>query len=141
MGYGDLKDVIIQHEKKYENIFFHDPVHPDKILQYTASADVGVALIENVCLSYYYSLANKIFEYTMAEVPLFVSNMVDMADYVNSNQIGWVVDSFDIQDIVNEIKAIPDRLLPQISENIKKTKLENNWEIESQKMLKVYMGF
>ncbi len=138
MGYGELKELIIQYAEKYDNIFYHDPVHPDKILQHTASADVGVALIENVCLSYYYSLANKIFEYTMAEVPLFVSNMVDMADYVTSNQIGWVADSFEIQDIVDEIKAIPDRFTPQLAENIKKAKLENNWEIESQKMLEVY---
>ena len=141
MGYGELKDVIIQYVDQYDNIFYHDPVHPNKILQHTASADVGVALIENVCLSYYYSLANKIFEYTMAEVPLFVSNMVDMADYVNLNKIGWVADSFDIQDIVDEIKKVPDRFTPQLAENIKKAKLENNWEIESQKMLEAYRGF
>jgi glycosyltransferase involved in cell wall biosynthesis len=141
MGYGEFKDVITEYAEKYNNIFYHDPVHPDKILQHTASADVGVALIENVCLSYYYSLANKIFEYTMAEVPLFVSNMVDMADYVNSNKIGWVADSFDIQDIVDEIKKIPDRFTPQLTENIKRAKLENNWEIESQKMLEAYRSF
>jgi hypothetical protein len=77
----------------------------------------------------------------MAEVPLFVSNMIDMADYVNLNKIGWVADSFDIQDIVDEIKKIPDRFTPQLTENIKKAKLENNWEIESRKMLEAYRGF
>jgi glycosyltransferase involved in cell wall biosynthesis len=141
MGYGEFKDTITEYAEKYNNIFYHDPVSPDTILQHTASADVGVALTENVCLSYYYGLGNKIFEYTMAEIPLFVSNMVDMADYVTSNQIGWVADSFEIQDIVDEIKAIPDRFTPQIAENIKKAKLENNWEIESQKMLEAYRSF
>ena len=141
MGYGEFKDVITEYAEKYSNIFFHDAVSTATILQHTASADVGVALTENVCLSYYYGLGNKIFEYTMAEIPLFVSNMVDMADYVTSNQIGWVADSFEIQDIVDEIKAIPDRFTPQIAEKIKKAKLENNWEIESQKMLEAYRSF
>lgn len=138
MGYGEFKSVITEYAEKYNNIFYHDPVAPDRILQHTASADVGVALTENVCLSYFYGLGNKIFEYTMAEVPLFVSNMVDMADYVTSNKIGWVTDSFEIQDIVDEIKKIPNRFTPQIAENIKKAKLENNWEIERQKMIQAY---
>lgn len=138
MGYGEFEETIKEYDKKYTNIFYHEAVPPDKILKHTASADVGVALTENVCLSYYYGLGNKIFEYTMAEVPLFVSNMVDMADYVTSNKIGWVAESFEIQDIVDEIKKIPNRFTPQLAENIKKAKMENNWEIESQKMIQAY---
>jgi glycosyltransferase involved in cell wall biosynthesis len=138
MGYGELKNRIFAYTSKYENIFFHEAVAPDVILQYTVAADVGVALTENVCLSYYYGLGNKIFEYTMAEVPLLVSNMIDMADYVSSNQIGLVVPSFEIDDIIKSIKQITRIINTQLHENIKKAKIENNWEIESQLMLDGY---
>lgn len=138
MGYGEFKDAICEYALKYENIFYHDPVPPDRILQHTVSADVGIALTENVCLSYYYGLGNKIFEYTMAEVPLMVSNMIDMANYVSSNKIGWVVDSFEIDDIVRSIKEIPQKITPELIDNIKKAKKENNWDIEKLNMIEAY---
>jgi glycosyltransferase involved in cell wall biosynthesis len=138
MGYGEFKNTICEYASKYSNIFYHDPVPPDRILQHTVSADVGIALTENVCLSYYYGLGNKIFEYTMAEVPLMVSNMLDMATYVSSNKIGWVVESFEIEDIVQSIKEIPCQISPELIENIRNAKKVNNWEVESTYMIEAY---
>lgn len=141
MGYGEFEDVISEYQNKYCNIFHHETVPPNMILKHTCSADIGVALTENICLSYYYGLGNKIFEYTMAEVPLMVSNMIDMANYVKDNNIGWVVDSFEIDDIVKLIKEIPKSINEGLYSNIKKAKLENNWELESEKLLSAYKDF
>jgi len=42
---------------------------PGRVEDYTVDADVGIALIENVCLGYYLCLPNKLFEYVACGVP------------------------------------------------------------------------
>lgn len=76
MGYGALQDEIINITKVYKNIFFQ-PAVPHNIPDYTSSADVGISSLVDLssCLSYYYSLPNKIFEYLMAELPIIVPNV------------------------------------------------------------------
>ena len=91
MGYGPLEAMIKTASKKSENVYFHEAVPPDQVLTYTASADFGVSFIENTCLSYFYSLPNKLFEYVMAGLPVLVSNMQEAAEFVKSNKVGCVV--------------------------------------------------
>ncbi|MEW5987751.1 MAG: glycosyltransferase family 4 protein [Chloroflexota bacterium] len=62
---------------------------------YTAAADVGLALIQNACLSYYYCLPNKLFEYIQAGVPVLASNFPEMARVVQTHEVGEVVDPAD----------------------------------------------
>lgn len=82
MGYGLLEADIIAAAKQHKNIYFFPAVSPRIVLEYTSSADLGISLIENTCLSYYYCMPNKIFEYAMAGLPVLVSNMKDMSKLV-----------------------------------------------------------
>lgn len=91
MGYGDQVDVVREFGRRHGNIHFHEAVKPDVLLEYTASADVGLSLIENVCLSYYYCLPNKFFEYIIAELPQIVSDFPDMGKIIREYNIGWAI--------------------------------------------------
>src|SRR5204862_484616 len=68
MGYGDLEELVKAAAARCGNIHFHPPVPPQEVLKHTAGADVGLIGVENVCLSYYYSLPNKLFEYLAAGI-------------------------------------------------------------------------
>ena len=63
------------------------------MLRYTISADVGIHAIKNSCLNHYYCMPNKLFEYAMAGLPVIVSNMKEMRDFVLLNQMGVVVET------------------------------------------------
>ena len=57
---------------------FRGFVLPDALRTITRRAAVGIMLLENIGLSYYYSLANKFFDYVQAGIPQVV---VDFPEY------------------------------------------------------------
>lgn len=137
MGRGELESLIIEYEGRNENIHFKEAVHPSEVIEYTAAADVGFSLIENACLSYYYCLPNKIFEYTIAEIPLIVSNMQDMSNYVVNNKLGLVVDGKSVDEISQSVEVMArDKDLYKAA--LMEAKEKFNWEAEEEKMIRVY---
>lgn len=95
MGYGALEAQVRAAAAAHSNIHFQPAVSPSEVLRYTASADAGVCGGENVCLSYYYSLPNKLFEYLLAGLPLLVPDWPEMRRVVDQHGCGWVVGESD----------------------------------------------
>lgn len=138
MGYGELEDYIKYNSEKFENIYFFPAVSPDIVLEYTSSADIGISLIQNTSLSYYYCMPNKLFEYAMAGLPVLVSNMKDMSDLVGNNEMGAIITDFSVDNIN---RAINDFLLKDLSSmkmNAYNIACQNSWEVQEEKMLKAY---
>jgi len=138
MGYGELEKKVRTAAKRYTNIYYHEVVSPNVLLEYTSSADFGIATIEDTCLSYRYCLPNKMFEYIMAEVPIIVSNLPEMKKIVKEYNIGVFVKEHNKQDIKNaliEVKKLNNKAL---SVNIKKAKEVFNWEMQEKLLLKIY---
>ena len=76
-------------------VFFVDPVHHELLVSFISDANIALVPIENVCLSYYYSLPNKIFEAAMAGVPALCSDLPELRGFVQENDAGEVVDFQD----------------------------------------------
>ena len=136
MGYGVLEGYIREIAEKSPNVFFHPAVPPDVVLNYTASADVGMCLIEPVCLSYYYSLPNKLFEYMMVGLPLIVLNSYEQEKLVAGEDLGLVLEELTVEEIQKAIKAIKSRDYYQ--ENIKRMASVYNWEEQEKIMIDAY---
>ena len=66
------------------------PVPPEELIHFIASADVAVIAAPDVCLSYRYSLPNKLFEALFANLPLVTSDLEDMRAFVTSHGVGEV---------------------------------------------------
>ena len=62
-----------------------------KMLELTAGADVGFALIRPISQSYKQALPNKIFEYALANIPVIASNLPEMQSFIKKFQIGLTV--------------------------------------------------
>lgn len=97
MGYGVLEPAIRAAAATYPNIHFQPAVPSSEVLRYTASADVGICGGENVCLSYYYSLPNKLFEYLLSGLPFLVPDWPEMRRIVDADGCGWVVGESDAE--------------------------------------------
>ena len=91
MGYGELAARIQGAAERYPNIHFMPAVPPERVQEYTVDADVGISLIENVSLSYYLSLPNKLFEYAASGVPAVVSAFPEMGRFVDEYDCGWKI--------------------------------------------------
>ncbi|WP_051718858.1 glycosyltransferase [Hymenobacter sp. IS2118] len=78
---------------------FRGFVLPEALREVTRQAAVGIMLLENIGLSYYYSLANKFFDYVHAGIPQV---LIDFPEYRALNE------QFDVADLVADLQ--PDTL-------------------------------
>lgn len=138
MGYGPLEGLIKETSKEFKNIYFHQAVQHDVLLDYTSSADFGILFYENTCLNHYYCLPNKIFEYLMAEIPVIVSNLYEMKRFVESNKVGIVVKENTPEGLKEAIKDAMKLDREELKFNIQKVKSIYNWENQEKVLLKVY---
>ena len=129
----DFVDKVKEYSLKYKNIYFHEAVKPEVLLNYTSSADVGFCLIENSCKSYDFCMPNKMFEYLMAGIPVIATKLFELKRFVKKNEIGLLIDSYN--DISNIIDKINNQVISQYKQNIENVKLIYNWE-EQEKILK-----
>jgi glycosyltransferase involved in cell wall biosynthesis len=140
MGHGKYEKEIQSTSKLYNNIFFHKAVPTDMLLNYTASADVGLALIQNTCLSYNFCMPNKLFEYAMAALPVIVSNVKEMSAFVKKNQMGTIVMSNTVEAVNQAIDELLSMDLSMLSQNSRNAALENAWEHQEAKMKEAYQN-
>lgn len=96
IGDGKFKDRLINEAeslKVSKRVIFIGKLDYDSLLQWTASADVGLCFIEPITISYKLALPNKLFECIMAKVPVVASDLPAMKDIVNRFGVGKVLSS------------------------------------------------
>lgn len=141
-GKGPL-DSFLKAEVKRLNletkVTFKGNVSPDELKNVTPHAYVGINLLEGLGFSYYYSLANKFFDYIHAGIPQI--NMSFPEYYALNKQYGvsLLVDSLDECALVDALKKLENQdVYNSLVQNTFKAKSELCWEIESQKLLQFY---
>lgn len=95
MGYGKLEATVREAAAQHPNIHFAPAVRPVDVLRHTAAADVGLVGVENICLSYFYSLPNKLMEYLLAGLPAVMPNYPEMKTVADATECGWTVGESD----------------------------------------------
>ena len=141
MGYGRLEPLIRSYSKIYNNIFLHKAVPPDVVLEYTASADVGVAYIDNPSLNDYYCLPNKLFEYIMAGLPVIINDVPEMRSVVENRNIGIVLEKLTSNTISDALQKIHEIDLNTLSANLKSAADTYCWERQEKVMLEGHRKF
>ena len=137
MGFGPLTPLVQEYAAKYPNIHYHPAVALSDILKYASGADVGLALIENVCLSYYLCLPNKVFEYMMAGLPMVVSDFPDMAALVEHHDCGWKV-AVDAEALLALVKTISLKEISAKGAKACGARCYFGWHLEEPTLLEVY---
>lgn len=137
MGYGNLEKMVKKYETKFSNIHFQPAVKLEEIINYTKSADIGISLIKNTCLSHYYCLPNKVFEYIFSGLPLIVSDFPDMGKLIDDYQCGWKV-AVNEKSVIDLIKNISKEDIKEKRSNVLNCRNNFSWEQEEEKLLKIY---
>jgi glycosyltransferase involved in cell wall biosynthesis len=138
-GEGDLSDFLRQKAKgfKIENkVKFLGNLSPDDLKNVTQQAWLGLNLLENKGLSYYYSLANKFFDYVQAGVP---SLCVAFPEYQKLNadfEVAVLIDDISPKNIAQNILDLQQNqaLYAHLTDECKRAREVWIWENE-EKML------
>lgn len=132
LGEGALKKNI--QDSNASNIGVHDVVDHKDVVNLIKSADIGICLIEDVSLSGYLSLPNKLFEYVFANLFVIGSNFPEIRRIIQKHNLGvciendyesFVSESFQIIEKVDVFKLKNDQGLSELSWAYQAHKLGN----------------
>jgi len=142
-GEGDLSTALrslVQEHGVKERVRFLGYVEPHELQHITAKAHIGVNLLRNKGLNYYYSLANKFFDYIQAAKPSLNMNFPEYATILKTHKVGILLDDLQPQTIVKAINQLieqPD-YYEQLQQNCQQAAQKFIWEKEEQKLLAFY---
>jgi glycosyltransferase involved in cell wall biosynthesis len=113
---------------------------PDALKALTPKATIGLNLLENKGLSYYYSLANKAFDYVQAGVPCI--NM-DFPEYRYLNEVyevALLIPDLALSTIVDAVKKLLDHPVYYkiLVENCHQAAQVWNWESEQVQLTSLF---
>jgi glycosyltransferase involved in cell wall biosynthesis len=142
-GEGDEYDSLKKFTQKLnisDKIEFTSYLVPEKLTALTQSAFIGVNLLENSSKNYYYSLANKFFDYIHAEIPQITMNFPEYKKFHNEKNVAILIDNLDETTILHAIEKLykNEELYKEIKENCQLLKQKYHWENESKKLIQFY---
>jgi glycosyltransferase involved in cell wall biosynthesis len=137
IGDGDIKKQLEEKAsiEKTENVLFLGKKTPTELIPLTANALLGFNLLSENSQSYYYSSANKCYDYINGLIPSINMAFPEYLGILEKYPIGECIRDLDIKTITFAIEKILD---PSRYDSYliacKKAREEYNWERESKKL-------
>jgi glycosyltransferase involved in cell wall biosynthesis len=145
VGKGDVVDKLKRRCAKsdlVDKVLFVPTLPYSQMMQFTLNSDVGVSLDKNNNINYKFSLPNKIFDYSKAEIPFVSTNLVEIRKITEEFHTGVLISSTSPESIIEGLnKAITLKKSKNFISNIAKMNSTLNWESESVSLIKTYEKF
>jgi glycosyltransferase involved in cell wall biosynthesis len=142
-GEGDRSQELrslVQELNLEKQVKFLGYVQPHELTEITKKAHLGVNLLQNKGLNYYYSLANKFFDYIQAQKPSLNMNFPEYATIIKEHPVGLLLEDLAPETIVSSIQKIIDH--PEVYDNLQNNCLAAReifvWEKEALKLEAFY---
>lgn len=139
-GEGDLSQQLRQQVKELQldhKVQFLGYIQPKDLRQLTLQASIGLNLLQNKGLSYYYSLANKAFDYIQAEIPSINMAFPEYQALQEEYDVFDLVENLESETLTAAIQTLlSDKTHYQERvENCRKAKQVLHWEQEENILL------
>jgi glycosyltransferase involved in cell wall biosynthesis len=138
IGDGDILDALQERVNRSglnDRVFFTGRVPLEQLSAYTACADIGINLLENSGLNYYYSLPNRIFDYIRAGVPVLASDFPEIRRIVAHYGTGTLVNHYEPSFLAGTIRQMAAQ--EKNEAGFAAANAELTWENESKVLLGV----
>ncbi len=144
-GEGDLSAKLRQlaQDEKVENqVHFLGYLQPEALKEITLKAHLGLNLLENKGLSYYYSLANKAFDYIQAGLPAIHMDFPAYRDLHDQYDVFLLLEELSVGALVSRVTAIQKDQIryERLQQNCLSARTTLNWEQEEKVLLSFYQG-
>ena len=145
-GQGDCSDALRQMTNKLNlqhKVKFLGYLRPEALRQLTLQATIGLNLLENKGLSYYYSLANKAFDYIQAGLPSIHMRFPEYEKINNQYHTFLLIDQSDAHTIAQAIQQLLQdaTLYQQLRAHCLQSRHLFTWEKEEERLLAIYDVF
>ncbi len=142
-GEGDLSNELRALVKKLNiesKVQFLGYVKPDELRKITAEANIGINVLENKGLSYYYSLSNKFFDFIHASVPQVCIDFPEYRQINDEYNVALLVKDCSAEEIKGAVNRLVNdkQLYMQLQKNCEVCSENLNWQNEEKKLLAVY---
>jgi len=134
IGYGVLSELIEQFSLQHSNIHLHPPVPHDQVVNLVKNADCGLCLVENVSLSDYYCLPNKLFEYCFAGLRVLASNFPEIRNLVDRYSLGMTCE-LNPEKIRESVKKLIEELPGPVQADLS----ELSWKVQAERLKQGYV--
>lgn len=135
VGGGPLLETCMElaESLKLTNVVFTGMLSPDQLSEFTSKAWLGLNLLEGDNLNYYYSLANKFFDYTAASVPSLNMNYPEYKQLIGKHRVGLLVESDKLSELHHYILTLEadENLYNSLKSACSTASKEWNWAKES----------
>jgi glycosyltransferase involved in cell wall biosynthesis len=133
VGYGELATKIQSYCSKYSNIHLHAPVPHEQVVALARNADVGLCFVENVSLSDYFCLPNKLFEYCFAGLPVLASDFPELRRVVEEYSLGICCTPL-ASEVRAAIRSVVDNPIPAVSKDLSQL----SWSAQASRLRSAY---
>jgi len=109
IGGGDILKELKEKVKKLgltDKVFFTGKIPFEKLPEYTAHADIGINLLENLGLNYYYSLPNRIFDYIREGIPVLASDFPEINKIITRYDVGMLINNYEPHYLASTIERM-----------------------------------
>jgi glycosyltransferase involved in cell wall biosynthesis len=89
-----------------DRVHLVDPVPSETVVSFISTADCSIIPVQNVCLSYYFCLPNKLFESVMASVPVAAASLLELRRFLEQYDVGVLMDERDPAAVATAIRKI-----------------------------------
>ncbi len=137
LGDGPVRDRLLGEISRLgleSRVHMLKAVPQEVLLEYTASADLGVIPYQNTCLNHYYCTPNKLFEFIAAGLPIIATDLPEIARIIGDHQIGLVGDTGNPESLAGMItKAMAPEPLAQFRAQLLIARKIINWQQEGER--------
>ncbi|GHU63813.1 glycosyl transferase [Bacteroidia bacterium] len=109
IGDGDVLNELKEKVNRLhlnEKVVFTGKIPFENLPAYTQCADIGINLLENKGLNYYYSLPNRIFDYTRKNVPVLSCDFPEIRKIVTHYNVGKLITNYEPQFLAETIRQM-----------------------------------
>lgn len=133
-GKGDLYDEL--KTKANDRIIFLGHIPYAELASITRRASIGVCLLKNQGLSYYYALPNRVFDMIQCHVPILATDFPEIHRIVATYETGKLISDYSPKSLADTINSMLDE--PIDHEKFSRVATELCWEKEEEKLKMIY---
>lgn len=130
---------LVQTLKLEQKVYFLGYIKPESLPELVSKATLGLNILENRGLSYYYSLANKFFAYIHAELPQICAPFPEYERLNVNYEVAVLCEcsSTTLADTINNLLQDSSRYI-KLQQNCRIAREHLNWQNEAQQLIQVY---